>query len=117
MKLFAILMTLISFSAHSAGELILDCHFGRTIKSFSLKNIDQADGTCRTGNYLVNEGPIQIKYEIELCGMEASGTTFYRSAANLPWDYAYSFSTKNECLLRRKIVSNIPGCSLSRSRC
>lgn len=101
-----------------AGELLMDCHFGRQIKTFSLSALDYNDGACHTGNFDKTEGPVKIRYQIELCGMDVAGTVMMNSLNNNEWETISTFSSNKECQLRRKIET-VPGprCSPARSRC
>ncbi len=112
-------MTLMLMTSQvNAGELLMDCHFGRQIKTFSLAALDLNDGSCHIGNFDKKEGPVNIRYQIELCGMDVTGSVMVSSLNNNQWETLSEFTSKKECQLRRKIET-VPGprCSPARSRC
>lgn len=116
MKTIALTLFLVATQAN-AGELLMDCYFGREMKTFSLANLDIQDGSCRTGNIDMKEGPVNIRYQIELCGMDATGTVMTSSQNNNRWENVMEFSTKKECQLRRKIETVPRRCIPARTHC
>lgn len=117
MKTIALTMLLVAAQAN-AGELLMDCYFGgRQVTTFSLANLDIQDGACHTGNIDKSEGPVKIRYQIELCGMDATGSVMTSSQNNSNWERVMEFSSKKECQLRRKIESLPRRCIPARSHC
>ena len=112
--IFALLLTT---SQAFAGELLMDCHFGKETKTFSLAALDKGDGACHVGNFDKREGPVLVRYQIELCGMEATGVVMTKVGQMTRWDVSEPFSTRRECQLRRKIESAPPRCIPARSHC
>lgn len=102
MKTLALSLFLVLSQAH-AGELLMDCYFEKDLKTFSLAKIDINDGACHASDFYESAGPVRIRYQIELCGQEAHGTTMTRVFENANWETVSSFSTRKECQLRRRI--------------
>ena len=117
MKSLAVAFLLIASQAQ-AGELLMDCYFGgREITTFSLASIDIQDGACHLGNFDKREGPVRVRYQIELCGMDATGVILTNSQNNDNWEFFMNFSSKKECQLRRKIETIPRRCIPARSHC
>lgn len=117
MKTIALALLLAATQAN-AGELLMDCYFGgRQVTTFSLASLDIQDGGCRTGNFDKKEGPVTVRYQIELCGLDATGLVMTNSQNNNHWETVMEFSSKKECQLRRKIESVPRRCIPARSHC
>lgn len=116
MKTLALTLLLAASQAF-AGELLMDCYFGKEMKTFSLAALDLNDGACHSGNFDKRDGPVLVRYQIELCGLEATGVVMTKVGNMTRWDVSEPFSTRKECRLRRKIESVPRRCIPARSHC